>query len=570
MLTRFVPTLTPMPMSRTWHDETNVLLRAAIESANDAVLITEALIDEPGPRIEYINPAFTAMTGYAREDILGRTPRMLQGPKTDRDLLRRLRDDLKNDRPFHGETVNYRKDGSEYHVEWRITGLRDPSGKVLKWVAIQRDVTNRVQHELQRDRQLENERLAREDAERTGRLKDEFLSTLSHELRTPLNAILGWAQLLNTGRLGEDERRKAAETVERNARAQSQLIDDLLDMSRILNGGVRLDMMPLQLAGVVEAAVQSVAPTAAAKSVNLELVPSKAASLVIGDAARLKQVIWNLLSNAVKFTPAGGSVRVALEPAGSDMAIRVTDSGAGIEPSFLPYVFERFRQADASTTRRHGGLGLGLSIVKQLVELHGGTVEAESTGADRGSTFTIRLPVSQHVPGAMPPPVDAPIQPLSQPLSQPPHSEADVASDEDDSGGMMICDLHGVNVMIVDDEADARSYLRNLLEQVGAKVVEASSAADALTMLGRRRPDVLLSDIGMPGTDGYELLRQIRTRPDERERNVPAIALTAFARSEDRRRALLAGYQSHLAKPVDAVDLIVEIASLCGRARIGD
>jgi CheY-like chemotaxis protein/two-component sensor histidine kinase len=336
-----------------------------------------------------------------------------------------------------------------------------------------------------------------------------------------------------------------------------------LDMSRILNGGVRLDMMPLQLAGVVEAAVQSVAPTAAAKSVKLELVPSTAANLVIGDAARLKQVIWNLLSNAVKFTPAGGSVSVSLEPAGSDMTINVTDTGAGIEPAFLPYVFERFRQADASTTRRHGGLGLGLSIVKQLVELHGGTVEAHSEGIDHGSRFTIRLPVSQHVPGSMPPPVDAPIQTFLP-------EEDDVSSDREESGGMMICDLHGVNVLVVDDEADARSYLRNLLEQVGATVVEAASAGDALKMLAKRRPDVLLSDIGMPSVDGYELLRQIRTRPDDRERNVPAIALTAFARAEDRRRALLAGYQSHLAKPVDAVDLIVEIASLCGRARVGD
>jgi PAS domain S-box-containing protein len=548
-----------------WHDDASALLRAAIESANDAVMITDATFESPGPRIEYVNPAFTEMTGYSRDDVIGKTPRILQGPKTDHALLHRLREDLENERPFHGETVSYRKDGTEYVVEWRITPLRNAGGKVQKWVAIQRDVTDRVKIDHQRDLELESERLAREDAERIGRLKDEFLSTLSHELRTPLNAILGWAQLLNSGRLSEEERKKAAETVERNARMQSQLIDDLLDMSRILNGGVRLDMIPLQVAGVVEAAFQSVAPTAAARSVKLELLPSRAASLVVGDPVRLKQVVWNLISNAVKFTPAGGSVRVVLEPAGADLAIRVSDTGAGIEPGFLPHVFERFRQADASTTRRHGGLGLGLSIVKQLVELHGGTVEVYSAGLGKGSTFSVRLPVSQHTAGSIPPPT----VPVTQAAALDTMVDDAGLPERADVGGMVVCDLHGIEVMIVDDEADARAYLRNLLEQVGASVVEAASAPAAIEMLSKRPPAVILSDIGMPETDGYDLMRQIRTRTNDAERNVPAIALTAFARAEDRRRALLAGYQSHLAKPVDAVDLIVEIASLCGRAKAG-
>jgi PAS domain S-box-containing protein len=532
-----------------WHDETNVLLRAAIESANDAIIITEAILDPPGPRIEYVNPAFTAMTGYSREEVLGKTPRILQGPKTDRKLLERLRADLKAERLFHGETINYRKDGSEYRVEWRITALRGADGKILKWVAVQRDVTERHMAEERREQLLDAERTARTEAERLGRMKDEFLATVSHELRTPLNAILGWAQLLGTGRLTEADVRRAIETVVRNARTQGQLIDELLDMSRIMSGKVRLDMTALQMAEVLETSVHSLKPTADAKNVRLELQPPPADCAVMGDANRLQQIFWNLLSNAIKFTQPGGIIGVSTQVAGSQLDVHVRDNGQGIDPTFLPYVFERFRQADSSTTRTHGGLGLGLSIVKQLAELHGGSVRVESDGVGQGSRFTVTLPLIQTRAGDLP-------------AQTPP--ETDDGSERD--GALDDIDLAGTTMLIVDDDPDARSFVRFVLQQAGAKVIEADNAEQALIRLHEGVPDVMISDIGMPTIDGYELIRQIRALPDDAQRNVPAIALTAFTRSEDRRRALLAGYQSHLAKPIDTIDLIIEVASLCGRA----
>jgi PAS domain S-box-containing protein len=407
------------------------------------------------------------------------------------------------------------------------------------------DITDRKISEQERERLLVSEKEAREAAERASRLKDEFLSTVSHEVRTPLNAILGYAQMLSAGMLDEAEAQEAAEIIERNSRVQAQIIEDLLDMSRIISGKVRLDVQTVQLADVIEAAIDTVRPSAQAKDLKLQTILDPKAGPVRGDVNRLQQVIWNLLSNAAKFTPKGGRIQVALERVNSHVEISVSDSGEGIAPEFLPYVFDRFRQAEATTTRRYGGLGLGLAIVKHLVELHGGTVRAKSPGPGQGSTFSVALPLMIV------------------------HSDADgprvhpTASAEKNNECEEI-DLKSVKLLVIDDEPDARSLVKRLLEECSATVVLAGSAADALREFDAAKFDLLISDIGMPGQDGYDLIREIRRREAGRERKTPAIALTAFARGEDRRRAMLAGYQSHIAKPVEPAELIAAVATLLG------
>ena len=398
----------PVPDARRSEDGGMALVKAAVESANDAVIITEAGMELPGPRIEYVNRAFTRMTGYGIEEIVGQTPRVLQGPKTSRDLLHRLRADLQTSESFHGETVNYRKDGSEYIVEWRITPLRDPDGTLSKWVAIQRDVTDRVRAQEERERVFKAEHAARLEGERVSQLKDEFLATLSHELRTPLNAILGWASILKdaAAQSSPEDVAQAVEVIERNARAQVQLIEDLLDMSRIQSGKARLDIEPLVLAQVISEAVQSVQHAADAKGIAITEATDPLGAPIYGDRSRLRQVFWNLLSNAIKFTGRNGRIEVRQRHVGpegdGDAEVTVRDSGQGIAPEFLPYIFDRFRQSDSSASRRAGGLGLGLSIVKQLVELHGGTVRVTSEGLGQGSTFVLRLPTGEAVPGVSP------------------------------------------------------------------------------------------------------------------------------------------------------------------------
>ncbi|HYO13988.1 MAG TPA: PAS domain-containing protein [Thermoanaerobaculia bacterium] len=390
---------------------------------------------------------------------------------------------------------------------------------------------------------IENQQLyraaqaARAEAETANRMKDQFLATLSHELRTPLNAIFGWAQLLRAGKLDPATVERGVETIERNARAQKQLIDDLLDVSRIISGKLRLEMQPVEPAGVVEAALETIAPAAQAKGVSLRRRVSRT-GLVVGDPQRLQQVVWNLLSNAVKFTPKGGEVRVSVEALDGHTEITVADTGQGIALEFLPHVFERFRQADPSSTRRHGGLGLGLAIVRQLVELHGGTVRAESPGEGRGATFVVSLPLAVS--------------------SEPEERRRTQAAD----GGSRSVSLEGVRVLVVDDEADARDLLGQILSRSNAEVAVAASAAEGLEVLERFQPHVIVSDISMPGQDGYDFIRTLR----KRGHHLPAAALTAFARAEDRRRALLAGFQIHLAKPIDPGELTAAVASLAGRA----
>jgi signal transduction histidine kinase/CheY-like chemotaxis protein len=396
----------------------------------------------------------------------------------------------------------------------------------------------------EREALLVAERAARSEAERVNLMKDEFLATLSHELRTPLNAIYGWSQVLSLQPGANPEMVEGLDAIQRNARAQTQLIDDLLDMSRIVSGKIRLDVQQVDLGPVVHAAVGAVRPSADAKGISLRTIVDPLAGPVSGDPTRLQQVVWNLLSNAIKFTPKEGKVDVLLERVNSHLEITVHDTGAGIKPEFLPHVFERFRQADATMTRTHGGLGLGLSIVKSLVELHGGSVRAQSAGEGLGSTFVVSLPL-------------APLRDANnrEHPTAPRRAVLDCARFE----------LEGVRVLIVDDEPDARMLIERLLKQCHAEVFTASAADQALDLLRLHKPDVLISDIGMPGVDGFQFIRQVRSLAPSDGGRTPAIALTAFARSEDRTRAMISGYQVHIAKPIETQELLATVGNLAGR-----
>ncbi|MBA3804191.1 MAG: PAS domain S-box protein [Acidobacteria bacterium] len=392
-------------------------------------------------------------------------------------------------------------------------------------------------------RLFELESSARASAEASNRLKDEFLATLSHELRTPLTAVLGWLSLLRSGKLDDATREQALETIERNANAQAQLIEDILDVSRIITGQLRLNVRPFDLSSVIETTIASVRPAAEAKQIQIETNIDQQASLAWGDSGRLQQVIWNLLSNAVKFTPRDGRITVRLERDPTHRRIVVSDTGQGIGPDFLPYVFDRFRQADSTTTRTHSGLGLGLAIVRHLIEMHGGSIRAESEGTGRGATFTLELPV-RAVQLGMEEEVFA-------------YQAAGEGAGFDSPASLM-----GISVLVVDDEADARTLLRKLLEQCGARVTTASNTVEALAALEQSRPDVLVSDIGMPNEDGYDLIRRVRALEKESGRSLPAIALTAYAGEEDRRRAISAGFHAHVAKPVELTKLATLVESL--------
>jgi CheY-like chemotaxis protein len=388
---------------------------------------------------------------------------------------------------------------------------------------------------------IDNARLYRE-AQRVNRVKDEFLATLSHELRTPLNAILGWARLLRMGKLDDSAKRRAVETIERNALSQAQLIEDLLDVSRIISGKFRVEVRPVDMPAVTEAAIDAVRLAAEAKAIALvpriEHVPTLA-----GDATRLQQVVWNLLSNAIKFTPKGGRVEVHLLRVESHVELLVTDDGPGIRADFLPYVFDRFRQADGTSTRAHSGLGLGLAIVRHLVELHGGSVRADSEGEGKGAAFSVRLPIASVRPK------------LGDDLHRDSIPELD--------GPLP---LGGLRVLVVDDETDARELVAAVLTEAGARVTAVGSVREALEIVEQTRPDVLVSDIGMPAEDGYTLIRRIRAM-EKAVGRIPAAALTAYATLQDRTRALSAGYSTHLPKPIEPAELTAVVASLAGRGR---
>jgi PAS domain S-box-containing protein len=409
-----------------------------------------------------------------------------------------------------------------------------------------------MMHMRQRN-QYEDEILqAKRAAEEATRAKDEFLATVSHELRTPLTAILGWARMLQTGNLDERTAARALDAIERNAESQNQLIGDLLDFARIISGKIRLDVGRVELASVVEAALDVVSPAAAAKEIRLQSILDPKAGPVSGDPERLQQVMWNLLSNAVKFTPRGGRVQVRLARVNSSVEVAVSDTGCGISAEFLPYVFERFRQADSTKTRRQGGLGLGMAITRHLVELHGGTLWAESQGEGKGATFIMRLPVMiVHHAGQFD----------GTPAGQPP------ARGEVSPRPGALARLDGVHVLVVDDERDARELLTAILTQSGAVVTTAAGVADALGKLRLVKPDLLVSDIEMAQEDGYSLIRKVRASEEGGGRRIPAVALTAHARPSDRLRALSEGYQMHIPKPVEPAELVLAIANLTDKGQ---
>ncbi len=439
-----------------------------------------------------------------------------------------------------------RGDGSRFFATGVLKAIEKEGGEVIGFVNIVRDITLRRQAEDERAELLEAEHRARQQAERANRLKDEFLATLSHELRTPLSAILGWTQLLKTGKLDPAEVREGIDVIDRNARAQSQLIEDLLDVTRIISGKLRLSIERIELPSLVTAAIESMQAAAHAKRIRVAVFSEADAGTITGDPSRVQQILWNLLSNAVKFTPERGEIAIRLYRLAREVEISVTDNGPGIDPQFLPYVFDRFRQADATTTRTQSGLGLCLAIVRYLTELHGGTVSAESEGKGRGATFRVCLPVAMDQPAEVEVRETAPRQARPQSDAEPP-------------------DLTGMKLLVVEDDSDTRTLLKKVLEQCGAKVQAVGSSAEGILAFSRERPDLIISDIAMPGEDGYVCIRKIRDIEAGSLQPIPAIALTAFAQPEDRRRALRSGFQVHVPKPVEPAELLGVVGSFLSR-----
>ena len=486
---------------------------------------------------------------------------------------------------------NYTKDGSILYCEWYNSVLHDDSGKLVSVLSLVLDVTARKLAEEERAALLARERDLRKQAEEADRLKDEFLATLSHELRTPLTSILGWATLIRNGEVDRAENLdRALEIIERNARSQARLIDDLLDVSRIITGNLQLDVHPLNVAPIVEAASEALRPAADAKGIQVRTELDPASCLISGDPNRLRQVVWNLLMNAIKFTPRGGKVRLSLECVETGARLTVSDTGEGISAEFLPYVFHRFRQEEGSLSRKAGGLGLGLAVVRHLVELHGGNVSAESAGSRQGSTFTVDLPLaadrrrtkqdgkqtqssaennsSENVMGRRIGDTKQANKEVSS-ISTPENSLSEPRGPRVFVNGAR---LTGVRVLLVEDDEDSRNLLSLVLERYGAEVFSAASSSEAFDSFVREPPDIVISDIGMAEEDGYQLIRRIRSlRSDSslvtnNSSLVPAIALTGYASTKDRDRALSAGYQPHLAKPIEPDDLVAAIQALVGQS----
>ena len=439
---------------------------------------------------------------------------------------------------------NYTREGQILFCEWYNSVLHDDRGKLVSVLSLVLDVTARKSAEEERAAALVRERDARRHAEEADRLKDEFLATLSHELRTPLTSILGWASMIRNGEVEGTSAARAIETIERNARSQARLIDDLLDVSRIITGNLRLDLHPLNLAPLVDTTLDALRPTADVKGIRLQTHFEPAECLVKGDPNRLRQVIWNLLSNAIKFTQRGGGVNIDLTCVESSARLTVSDTGEGISREFLPYVFDRFRQAEASISRKQGGLGLGLAVVRHLVELHGGTISADSEGVGRGSVFSVDLPLAEE----------------RRDPARAEERQREVERRRRRGGG--IVRLDGLHVLLVEDDEDSRKLLGTMLKRYGARVTATKSAKEALSVFEGELPDVMISDIGMPDQDGYELIRKLRAMPAEKGGRIPAIALTGYASKKDRERALAAGYHQHIAKPIEQAEMIAAIAAL--------
>jgi PAS domain S-box-containing protein len=526
------------------------------------------------------NKGAEKLFGYAAEEVIGKPITILFPPdRLDEEpqILERLR---RGERVEHYETVRRRKDGQEIDISLTVSPIRDKAGKIIGASKIARDISERKRVEIEREEMLLKEsaaraeaEAARAEAEAANRSKDEFLAVVSHELRSPLNAILGYNRMLREQPPDAARLKSSCDVIERSAKTQLQLIEDLLDSARIASGKLRLEARPLDINPVIADALDVMRPAAEAKGVRLRVaeegdsgreesqITNPQPTIVRGDAARLQQIIWNLLSNAIKFTPAGGSVELRAERAEGQVRITVSDTGNGIPPEFLLHVFGRFRQADSSGSRRHGGLGLGLALVKHLVELHGGKVEAASEGAGRGSTFTVTLPLAmQNELGA------------AEPSALAAGGEAQTRDAIRLPAGITIA---GLRVLVVDDQEDARALLAEFLGRYGAEVMTASSGAEALAILsdlpGGARPDILVCDIAMPMEDGYTALRRMRALEEARgvaaSQRIPAIALTALAGNEERLRAISSGFQAHVAKPADPVELILLIDSIAGMWR---
>ncbi len=510
-------------------------LAAIVESSDDAIISKDL-----DGIIQSANSAAERLFGYPAAELIGKNVRLLipADRQTEEDqILARIR---RGERIDHFETERITKDGRLVAISLTVSPVLDDSGRIIGVSKIARDITERQAAAAERDRLLEAERAARAEAERASRVKDDFVAMVSHELRTPLNAILSWTQLMMRDHHDPAILERGLNVVARNTRVQAQLISDLLDISRIVAGKLQLDVQNVDVESIVWDAVETLRQDAEAKDIDIRttLEPT---SPVSGDPARIQQVFWNLLSNAIKFTSQHGHITVTLRNSERQVEIAVADDGVGIRPDFLPHVFDRFHQADRSITRRYGGLGLGLAIVKHLVELHGGSVRAESPGEGLGATFTIVLPAERRVLRA-----EAPhLQPLA--------SEASEA-----------VTLDGIRVLVVEDEPDTRDFLIRLLESHGAIVLAAGSVMEALALSRSGHPDMLISDIGLPDVDGYELVQHIREHDSKSHSGIPAIALTAYARAEDRMRALRAGYQVHIAKPVEPAELLAAIASFAG------
>jgi PAS domain S-box-containing protein len=529
------------------------LYRVTLASIGDAVLTTDAR-----GNVTYLNGVAQDLTGWVPEDAAGEpvnaifniideqtrqpTPNPVEGVLREGRII-----------GLANHTLLITKDGRSIPIDDSGAPIKDEHGNIVGVVLVFRDITERKKSEVERERLLASAEAARKEAEEANQLKDEFLATASHELRTPLTAVVGWSRMLRGGKLDPENSARALEAIERNANLQAKLIEDLLDISRIVTGKLTLDRQPIEMAHVVNDAVNTVRPAAEAKNITIETTFDSQAEPVMGDANRLQQVVWNLLSNAVKFTPNNGHIHISLLRIDSQIEISVRDSGEGINPDFLPFVFERFRQADGRTTRKHGGLGLGLAIVRHLIEIHGGTAKAHSDGEGLGATFSLRLP----------------ILPAQNRAGTPNLTKVPTGTEALAQGGLGIeCPpkLKGVRVLIVDDDFDTRQLLEAVLKQCEADVVTAGSAAEALREIERQQPDVLVSDLGMPDQDGYAFIKKVREmEAAQKDKATPALALTAYAKAEDRLRTLAEGYQVHLAKPVEPAEFVLVVANLAGR-----
>lgn len=523
-------------------EEASLHLAAIVQSSSDGI-ISKTL---DGQILSW-NEGAERIFGYRAEEVIGKSVTILIPPERmdeEPTILDKLR---RGELIDHYETVRVAKDGRSLNISLTVSPIKDSSGKVIAASKIARDITERKRAEAELTRLLAREQAARAEAESANRMKDEFLATVSHELRTPLTAIMGWSHMLRKGKLDDATLARAVETIDRNAKAQAQLVEDILDVSRMIMGKLRLNVGPVDVAAVINAAIDSVQLAADSKGIKLEVTLDPSARRTVGDASRLQQVVWNLVSNAIKFTPSGGRVAVRLERADPFVRIRVIDTGCGISPEFLPFVFDRFRQADGTPTRMHGGLGLGLAIAKHLVELHGGSAQADSAGDGQGATFTINLPLAMDQK-----------QPKSHNKATSSLRLADVVERQPET----LPSLDEVRVLLVDDDPDTLQILSVLLAEQRAKVQAASSVAEALEILQWYEPDVLVSDLAMPTEDGYALIDRLRALDERNGKQTPAVALTSYVRVADRTRALAAGFNLFVPKPVEPNELISAIAHL--------